>query len=215
MGVRFGRKEAKCFLLKPTVTLKTEGRRFSSVLEAATDRRVSTRPWRFFAVSSSARCSSGRLRRALVANDPPASADHLDDDEWHAAQDMWLVKWSGSVLFDGLLQYGCSVLGSAPMVAAERQCRARQAGTAAEQHARRAADSLASKGRLKVLRAQPQHCRADAEAAVESTDQARKVFNGLFWMALFFLITHQLAALLWFRWPAWRCNSCTVSDPAL
>jgi len=26
---------------------------------------------------------------------------------------MWLVKWSGSVLFDGLLQYGCSVLGSA------------------------------------------------------------------------------------------------------
>ena len=128
---------------------------------------------------------------------------------------MWLVKWSGSVLFDGLLQYGCSVLGSAPMVAAERQCRARQAGTAAEQHARCAADSLASKGRRKVLRAQPRHCRADAEAAVESTDQARKVFNGLFWMALFFLITHRLAALLWFRWPAWRCNSCTVSDPAL
>ena len=128
---------------------------------------------------------------------------------------MWLVKWSGSVLFDGLLQYGCSVLGSAPMVAAERQCRARQAGTAAEQHARRAADSLASKGRRKVLRAQPQQCRADVEAAVESTDQARKVFNGLFWMALFFLITHRLAALLWFRWPAWRCNSCTVSDPAL
>jgi hypothetical protein len=50
---------------------------------------------------------------------------------------------------------------------------------------------------------------------VESTDQARKVFNGLFWMALFFLIMHRLAALLWFRWPAWRCNSCTVSDPAL
>ena len=49
----------------------------------------------------------------------------------------------------------------------------------------------------------------------KSTDQARKVFNGLFWMALFFLITHRLAALLWFRWPAWRCNSCTVSDPAL
>ena len=49
----------------------------------------------------------------------------------------------------------------------------------------------------------------------KSTDQARKVFNGLFWMTLFFLITHRLAALLWFRWPAWRCNSCTVSDPAL
>jgi hypothetical protein len=40
---------------------------------------------------------------------------------------------------------------------------------------------------------------------VESTDQARKVFNSLFWMALFFLITHRLAALLWFRWPAWSC----------
>ena len=37
----------------------------------------------------------------------------------------------------------------------------------------------------------------------------------MFWTALFFLITHRLAALLWFRWPAWRCNSCTVSDPAL
>ena len=23
------------------------------------------------------------------------------------------------------------------------------------------------------------------------------------------------AALLWFRWPAWRCDSCTVSDPTL
>ena len=131
---------------------------------------------------------------------------------------MWLVKcakWSGSVLFDGLLQYGCSMLGSALMVAAERQCRARQAGTAAEQHARRAADSLASKGRRKVLRAQPQHCRADDEAAVDSTDQARKVFNGLFLTAFFFLITHRLAGLLWFMWLAWRCNSCTVSDPAL
>jgi hypothetical protein len=122
------------------------------------------------------RFDEARVLAAVAANDPPASADHLDVDEWHAAQDKWLVKWSGSVLFDGLLQYGCSVLGSAPMVAAERQCRARQAGTAAEQHARRAADSLASKGRRKVLRAQPQHCRADAEAAVESTDQAHKVW---------------------------------------
>ena len=115
------------------------------------------------------RLDEARVLAAVAANDPPASADHLDDDEWHAAQDKWLVKWSGSVLFDGLLQYGCSVLGGAPMVAAERQCRARQAGTAAEQHARRAADSLAIEGRRKVLRAQPQHCRADAEAAVEST----------------------------------------------
>jgi hypothetical protein len=76
------------------------------------------------------RLDEARVLAAVAANDPPASADHLDDDEWHAAQDKWLVKWSGSVLFDGLLQYGCSVLGSAPMVAAERQCRARQAGTA-------------------------------------------------------------------------------------
>ena len=38
---------------------------------------------------------------AVATDDPPASADHRDDDEWHAAQDMWLVKWSGSVLPDG------------------------------------------------------------------------------------------------------------------
>jgi hypothetical protein len=130
------------------------------------------------------RLDEARVLAAVAANDPPASADHLDDDEWHAAQDKWLVKWSGSVLFDGLLQYGCSVLGGAPMVAAERQCRARQAGTAAEQHARRAADSLASKGRRKVLRAQPQHCRADAEAAVRAQTRhaqsiQRLVLDGL------------------------------------
>ena len=41
------------------------------------------------------------LAAAVAANDPPASADHRDDDEWHAAQDKWLVKWSGSVLPDG------------------------------------------------------------------------------------------------------------------
>lgn len=123
---------------------------------------------------SKRRLDEARVLAAVAANDPPASADHLDDDEWHAAQDKWLVKWSGSVLFDGLLQYGCSVLGGAPMVAAERQCRARQAGTAAEQHARRAADSLASKGRRKVLRAQPQHCRADAEAAVRAQTRLAK-----------------------------------------
>ncbi len=62
------------------------------------------------------RFDEARVLAAVAANDPPASADHLDVDEWHAAQDKWLVKWSGSVLFDGLLQYGCSVLGSAPMV---------------------------------------------------------------------------------------------------
>ena len=110
------------------LTIKTEGPFFRRFRGGWKPPPESLRLWRFFAISSSARCSSGRLRRA--ANDPPASADHLDDDEWHAAQDMWLVKWSGSVLFDGLLQYGCSVLGGAPMVAAERQCRARQAGTA-------------------------------------------------------------------------------------
>jgi hypothetical protein len=72
-----------------------------------------------------------------------------------------------------------------------------------------------------VARARPHSAAATLERPRllgtynKSTDQARKVFNGLFWMALFFLITHRLAALLWFRWPAWRCNSCTVSDPAL
>ena len=35
-----------------------------------------------------------RVLAAVAADDPPASADHLDDDEWHAAQDMWLVRWS-------------------------------------------------------------------------------------------------------------------------
>ena len=47
------------------------------------------------------RLDEARVLAAVAANDPPASADHLDDDEWHAAQDKWLVKWSGSVLPDG------------------------------------------------------------------------------------------------------------------
>ena len=47
------------------------------------------------------RLDEARVLAAVAANDPPASTDHLDDDEWHAAQDMWLVKWSGSVLPDG------------------------------------------------------------------------------------------------------------------
>ena len=37
------------------------------------------------------RLDEARVLAAVAANDPPASADHLDDDEWHAAQDMWLV----------------------------------------------------------------------------------------------------------------------------
>jgi hypothetical protein len=47
------------------------------------------------------RLDEARVLAAVAANDPPASADHLDDDEWHAAQDKWLVKWSGSGLPDG------------------------------------------------------------------------------------------------------------------
>ena len=47
------------------------------------------------------RLDEARVLAAVAADDPPASADHRDDDEWHAAQDMWLVKWSGSVLPDG------------------------------------------------------------------------------------------------------------------
>ena len=31
-----------------------------------------------------------RVLAAVAADDPPASADYRDDDEWHAAQDMWL-----------------------------------------------------------------------------------------------------------------------------
>ena len=33
------------------------------------------------------RLDEARVLAAVAANDPPASADHLDDDEWHAAQD--------------------------------------------------------------------------------------------------------------------------------
>ena len=47
------------------------------------------------------RLDEARVLAAVAADDPPASADYRDDDEWHAAQDMWLVKWSGSVLPDG------------------------------------------------------------------------------------------------------------------
>ena len=47
------------------------------------------------------RLDEARVLAAVAADDPPASADHRDDDEWHAAQDKWLVKWSGSVLPDG------------------------------------------------------------------------------------------------------------------
>ena len=60
------------------------------------------------------------------------------------------------------------MLGSAPMTAAERQRRARRAGAAAEQDARRAAASLARKQRRQVQRRQvqrtdDQHCRGDVE----------------------------------------------------
>ena len=47
------------------------------------------------------RLDEARVLAAVAADDPPASADYRDDDEWHAAQDMWLVKWSGSVLPGG------------------------------------------------------------------------------------------------------------------
>ena len=30
------------------------------------------------------RLDEARVLAAVAANDPPASADHLDDDEWHA-----------------------------------------------------------------------------------------------------------------------------------
>jgi len=56
------------------------------------------------------------------------------------------------------------------MTAAERQRRARQAGAAAEQDARRAAASLARKQRRQVQRTDDQHCRGDVETAAESAD---------------------------------------------
>ena len=48
------------------------------------------------------RPESARVRAAVAAGDPPASADFPDDDEhWHAAQDHWLSKWSVRVLPEG------------------------------------------------------------------------------------------------------------------
>ena len=40
------------------------------------------------------RLDSARARAAVAAGDPPLSVDYPDDDDWHAAQDEWLAKWS-------------------------------------------------------------------------------------------------------------------------
>ena len=37
-----------------------------------------------------------RMRAAVAAGDPPASAGYANDDGWHAAQDDWLSKWRRS-----------------------------------------------------------------------------------------------------------------------
>ena len=50
------------------------------------------------------RPDAGRVRAAVAAGDPPESADHHDDDDWHDAQDKWLAKWSVRVLLDGPLR---------------------------------------------------------------------------------------------------------------
>ena len=60
------------------------------------------------------RLDEARVLAAVAASDPPASADYRDDDEWHAAQDKWLVKWSGSVLPDGV----CESHTSSPLIPA-------------------------------------------------------------------------------------------------
>ena len=44
------------------------------------------------------RPDTARMRAAVAAGDPPASAEYFLDDEWHAEQEQWLAKWSPRVL---------------------------------------------------------------------------------------------------------------------
>jgi hypothetical protein len=50
------------------------------------------------------RPDSARVRAAVAAGDPPASAAYPDDDGWHAEQERWLAKWSPRVLPMGPLR---------------------------------------------------------------------------------------------------------------
>ena len=47
------------------------------------------------------RPDAARVRAALAAGDPPASAAYHDDDGWHAEQENWLAKWSVCLLPEG------------------------------------------------------------------------------------------------------------------
>ena len=50
------------------------------------------------------RPDSARVRAAVAAGDPPASAAYPDDDGWYAEQERWLAKWSPRVLPKGPLR---------------------------------------------------------------------------------------------------------------
>jgi len=95
---------------------------------------------------------------------PPREPAAYDDDASMQAPDVTFTACGGRPVVCSAAR----MLGSAPMTAAERQRRARQAGAAAEQDARRAAASLARKQRRQVQRRQvqrtdDQHCRGDVE----------------------------------------------------
>ena len=65
---------------------------------------MSADEWCFSGVSSERampkRPEMARMRAAVAAGDPPASAGYTNDDGWHAAQDDWLSKWSVRMLPD-------------------------------------------------------------------------------------------------------------------
>ena len=47
------------------------------------------------------RPAEARLRAAVAAGDPPASAEYASDAKWHRAQDEWLARWSDRALPEG------------------------------------------------------------------------------------------------------------------
>ena len=47
------------------------------------------------------RPDAARVRAAVAAGDPPASAQYMYDENWHSAQSEWLAKWSVRLLPEG------------------------------------------------------------------------------------------------------------------
>jgi hypothetical protein len=116
---RFGNDESSVLLF----ALRTDGGKLEVFVTCKAPRRAA---W----LAMPKRPVEARVLAAVAANDPPASANHLDDDEWHAAQDMWLVKWSGSVLPDGpqrRLKWNDRVKEHARLVAAAARAGSEQA----------------------------------------------------------------------------------------